>query len=1296
MKHVYPSIRRCFLVLLISGVSGGANLHAQLVINTAVTATTLVNSLIGQGMTVSNITLNCTQGAYGTFTNGNTTNMGITNGIMLTTGQCTNAMGPNNSPSAGTCNNTMFADPQLTAIEPQATNDPCILEFDVVPQCNNLQIRFVFGSEEYPEFVNSGFNDAFGFFVTGPGGPACTPNFYNNTNVATLPNNTTIVSIDNVNPNTNSMYYFDNTGGATIQYDGFTVVLTRNIALCPCSTYHWKLAIADAGDCIYDSGVFLDFLACSNAMTLAGNFTSAGCSGCNGTATVTVSGGQGPFTYNWSPAPGGGQGTATATGLCAGTYTCTVDDNLSCSPASTIAITVFGAASVTTTGTQTNLTCNGVCNGTANVTVNGGTGPYTYAWTPAPGGGQGTANATGLCAGTYTCAVTDNTGCTATQTFLITQPPAISVTLTPTAATCGNNNGAASSSVSGGAGGYSYLWSPGNMTTSNITNVAAGTYNLTVTDASGCSVTNSVSIGTTNAMTASNNVTNVLCNGGSTGSATVTIANGNGNVSYTWSPNVSNSSTANNLSAGTYVVNMVDGAGCTASTTVIITQPPLLTTGATSTAATCAPNGSVTANPTGGTPGYTYLWTPGNYTTQTVTNLPAGTYNVAVTDANGCTTGASTVVGNNTSLSSTSTQVDVDCSGNSTGSATINVANSSGNVTYSWTPNVSAAATASGLTAGTYVVDATDGTGCTTSQTITITEPTPLTLQSGGFNVTCFGACDGQIAVIPNGGTTPYNILWSTGCTTASCNTICSGNYNVTVTDGNGCTATNAVVVTEPPAISITTSTIDANCGMSDGSATANATGGTGTLTYQWNPSGSGQTISNLAPGTYGVTVTDGNGCTETTAVTINNLPGVVATVSNIVHVTCFGSADGSVSVNANGGTAPYTYSWSPAPASSSTTNAATGLPSGTYQVTVTDDIGCTSTIQATVTEPPQLVVNPVATPAVICFGQNVTLTANPSGGTPGYTVNWTPGGPGNSITITPQSSGSYSADVVDANGCPASAPVNVTVNPNPVASLSANTLAGCAPLCVTFADQSTVSSGNISQWTWDFGDGNNSSLANPVHCYLVPGTYNVTLGVTSAAGCSHSVTMTNYIEVFQNPVAGFTAGPQPATILDPEIFFTDTSASAVSWYWNFGDLNTPGASSTLQNPSYPYPAADCFEVTQIVTSVDGCTDTAVKEICIDPDVAIYVPTAFTPNDDGKNEIFMPVGTGIDPEHFEMWIFDRWGNLLFYTDDLQIGWDGKVQGQTIMCQVDTYVYKIVLIDDLGKKHSLIGHVSLIR
>ncbi len=1141
MSSIKSSIKGFFCVLSFLALTFSfQKVQAQLVVTAGGSPASIVSGLIGGGMTVSNVVMNCPTPAYGTFSNGATTNLGINNGIVLTTGSAVAAIGPNNLVSAGLCNNTSSSDPQLVAIEPNATYDLCVLEFDIIPECTQLTVRFVFGSEEYPEFVNAAFNDAFGFFITGPGpAPSCTPGFYSNTNVATLPNNVTPVSIDNVNAGSNAAYYVDNTGGTTIQYDGFTTVLTRTINVCPCQTYHWKFAIADAGDCIYDSGVFLEFLQCATALTVTPQSTPVtSCVGCDGTAGVTLTGGTGPFSYSWSP---GGWTTANVTNLCPGTYTVTVTDALSCSPPTTVAITVGASVpTLTIVPTQTNVACFGQCTATASVTVSGGTPGYTYNWLPSGGTGP---SATGLCAGVYTVDVADQGGCTSTLTFTITAPTALTATSSSTAAACGNNNGAASVTPSGGVLGYTYVWTPSGGNAATAPNLGAGSYTCLITDANGCTLSQTVVVASTGGLASTVAGTNILCFGNATGSATMT--------------------------------------------------------------------------PVGGNPGYTYIWSP------------------------------------------------------------------SGGI----------GATASGLAAGSYTCVVTDASGCSSTSAITINEPTQLVVSAAGFNVTCFGACDGQVVTIPAGGTPNYTFLWNTGCTSAACNNICAGNYTVTVTDANGCTGSDTANVTEPTPIVINTSVVDASCGQADGSATATATGGTGAINFQWIGGPANATYNNIPAGTYSVIATDANGCSDTVTATVGNLNGVLLVSCGITDVTCYGLTNGSVNVCASQGNPGYTYAWSP---NVSVTASATNLAAGTYFITVTDILGCVATITTTVTQPPQLLITATAAPATVCEGTGVQLTGTPAGGAPGYTVTWNPGGLlGNSQNLIPTATTTYTVDVVDANGCTADTTVLVTVSAMPVATFSGDSLSGCAPHCVNFSDLSTVTApANIISWNWDFGDNSTSTLQNPSHCYMSAGVYSVTLTVTTADGCSETIVMTNYINVFGMPVAAFTASPQPTTILASTIFFTDGSTNASSWLWNFGDVTS--ASSILQNPSFLYPDPICYQVSLEVTSPDGCVDSTSEVICIDPDVGIYVPNTFTPNDDGINEEFIPVTVGIDPDRYEFWVFDRWGNLIFYTDDLNEGWDGKIQGNSDLCQIDTYVWKVKCVDVLDKKHSLIGHVNLIR
>ena len=514
-------------------------IKAQLnITNQGASAQVVVNSIISGGLTISNAIINCPTNAYGSFTNGATTCINLESGLLLSTGNINNIGLPagtqNFGPNFSTDNGSDCNDPQLTSLEPLATNDCCILDFDVVPSCNTLRIRFVFGSEEYPEYVNSTFNDAFGFFVTGinPAGVN-----YNNTNVATLPDNVTIVSVDNVSPVTNNAFYINNENCTNISLDGITVVLTREIEVVPCETYHFKLAIADALDGIYDSGVFVDFLECVNALGTTVASTPVSCNGNDGTASVTATGGNPNYTYSWNTTPV--QTSATATGLSPGIYEVTVDDQGACTDPVVSSIEVVSDATSPTISINNPTICAGESvTLTATPSTSGGnylwtTGEITSSITVSPNSNT-----------TYNCAY-DLNGCTTNESTTVNVNPVALGTDTQTACD-------------------SYVWIDGDTyTASNNT----ATFNLVGGSVNGCDSLVTLNLTIDPLLTPSFSQLGPYCEGDVIPNLNTTSNEG---ISGIWSPAIVNTQT-------TSYTFTPDAGQCSNTQTMEITIDPLLT-----------------------------------------------------------------------------------------------------------------------------------------------------------------------------------------------------------------------------------------------------------------------------------------------------------------------------------------------------------------------------------------------------------------------------------------------------------------------------------------------------------------------------------------------------------------------------------------------------------------------------------------------------------------------------------------------------------------------------------------------
>lgn len=1150
--------------------------YGQLTVNTNVNTTQMGNNISGSGVITSNVTINCSNGAYGTF-DGTNANVGIPSGVLLTTGladsppgcvfnlqledqgsdgwacgqidiyvdgvlvasgiensqwgfttvpiivqdgqtlaiEYVNNGGPgcdslehsfslqddnfNTLVSGGvnygqtsitpgqlysgqvTCNPNGFSnlwgapgpndentsswnwgvvinDPDLIALEPQAVNDVCIMEFDIIPSCDTLQINYVFASEEYLDFVCSNFNDAFGFFISGPGinGP-----FSNGAeNIAVLPGTNDFVGINTVNdgsptPGTpcttltgancpcNSAYYVHNgeggdcfntpapthcTDSTVIRYDGMTVPLTAISPVIPCSTYHMKIIIADAFDSALDSGVFLTYqgLSCPNGSSININMLQD---------TIIEGCLDGAFEMIRD---GDSTGTLDVQVQVVGSATPNVDYT---APPTTISFVPLDTIeTVTIPGLF-----DGVAEGVETIQV-----VLTYP----------------LCGGTL---VND------TIDLWIMDEPELSFTTTPE--DCGQCNGDATVTMGAGSTApYTYQWNAAaaNQTTQTASALCSGTFAVTVTDANGCTATDSTSVTAVGGPGMTLVITDETCGGLNDGTITVTPV-GAGPYDIALNGNVTGTNNFNNLAPGNYTISVIDVAlGCQTDSVVVVVAGP------------CCMIPGVTG-------------------------------------------------------------IDASCNALCDGSATASQTNGVGNISYNWLDDTGAAigqttATATNLCAGTYYVDITDSL-CTIQDTIVITEPAAMTL-------------------------------------TVSDTIICIGG-----------TAT----------------------------FTANAANGTMPYTYNWQHGPVTQTIveTPIAPIDYIVVATDANGClSPPDTASVQLYPPIFLTVSNDTAI-CEGEVV-NLSTNVIGGQgAPYNYAW-------------------------TDNLG----------------------------------------------TGWT--GAGDVVQVTPTTTTTYYVVVTDnCETLPALDSITVTVTPTPQPQFTADQLEGCTPLEVNFTN--TTDPALIGTCNWTFGNaGTTSNICDPTETFSIPGCYDITLEVTSPTGCVGDTTVTDMICVYGYPTPDFSWFPDPASILDPQVDFTNTTIDGVTYSWTFDSLGT----STDENPSFLFPDIPAtYEVCLVASSGFGCTDTICYDVVVNDVELIFVPNAFTPGSDGVNDVFAPV-LNFQPQDYEFSIYDRWGQQFFRSETPGNGWDGVYLGKE--APVDVYVWKLLVTDSEGQKQEYYGHVTLVR
>jgi len=1005
----------------------------------------------------------------------------------------------------------------------------------------------------------------------------------------------------------------------------------------------YTVVVTDVNGCTLTDSVFVSEPPCNDFAAIT-SATDALCFGNNdGTAQLTVINGVGPYSINWSS---GQNDTTFVDNLSAGLYTVEVVDSRNCYTFASFGVNDPSLLSVGLS--VTNVSCNNELDGTIDLTVSGGTFPiYIYDWS----NGKTTEDIINLGSGTYTVNITDMNGCVTTSSATITEPSAITYSYSTTDVTCyGGADGAIDFTVNGGTSPYVYSWSNG-ASTQDLNGIDVGGYLLELNDGNFCSPSTAISVEIFEPSPVVIDTVIISCpaQGATTTLVNISVSGGTSAYQVSYDDGINYNPLGNyseNLAvADAYNIMAMDINGCLA----LQNYPITIDTNVYSdnyTVNYCYTSGqlneTVYVTPDGGDGGaYEISFNNGisyNAAGDYDIDVPINSsYNLLIRDGKGCISETypfelPNILNGSTVIISNYNGEDISCNGAADGHAFVNVNGGGSPYTYLWSDGQTLA-NATGLSAGNYSVTVTDTNGCSVLKSVTVSEPvilsitTSITSNYNGEDVSCNGSTDGSAMVVESGGVAPYTYLWDSGQTTSAISGIGAGNYLVTVTDVNGCTSQNSISLTEPLTVQSSVSIIsnyngeDISCfGASDGSALVNGTGGETPYSYLWSDGQTTQSANGLPNGTISVTITDANGCTSQSSLTLTEPLELVASVLvtsdyNGEEISCNGAADGQASSTQTGGTGTYSYSWS----DGQTTPIATGLTSGSYTVTITDDNGCMSLAFVSLAEPTAIsatisVTSDYNGQNISCFGYtDGQATVVPSGGTQPYIYGWTNGQ--NTDVANNLASGIHTASVTDVNGCFVTVDVTLT-EPVQLSSSAAiiSSYNGEDISCYNGSNGVAMVSpvGGTLPYTYSWSDGQTANVASG----LSEGLY--TVDVTDVNGCIVNA----FITLTQPTEINITA-----TIVDVScnggndgaIDVTPTGGiTPYSYLWSNGAITEDATNLT----------ASIYTV--ILTDDNGCIDT-LNNLVVDPtalDLNIEITNTLCKNDsNGSIDLTVVGGT---------------------------------------------------------------------
>ena len=938
-------------------------------------------------------------------------------------------------------------------------------------------------------------------------------------------------------------------------------------------------------------------------------------------------------------------------------------------------------APLTVTSSTNLAACN--CNGSATINANGSIGPYTYSWMPS---GGNSSTATNLCPGQYTVNITSSIGCSETHTLNIGTVPTMTVNSFSQDVSCnGGANGNASISITGGTSPYSVVWSPAGGTNTTASGLSAGNYTASVSDAGGCTENISVSISEPSAITAIANSTQSTC-GQNNGSVSVLVSGGTPPYTVLWSPGNLSGTTITNLPAGAYIANITDNLGCTFSVSTTVGQPSTLSANISVSDVSCfnGTDGTASINISGGNSPYSITWSQGSINTNTISGLSSGSVSVTVLDNLGCSFTTSATINQPQEIQNTFSVTNISCNGLSDGSIQSSPTGGTAPYNFSWSTGISSSTAISGLSPGTYTLVITDAESCVKTDSVIVSEPSSISIVPSFTNPDCSGN-GGSASVLISGGIQPYAINWlPTGGSGISQSGLTAGNYTVLVVDSNNCADSVQFTLVQNATVNANLSSTNVSCfGGNDGSASATITSGNPPYTITWSPTGgNNQTATNLSAGNYTISIIDNQGCQFSSTVSVSE-PDSLSVTASVTNASCFGSANGSVSLTISGGTNPYSTSWQPGNITGSSIN---NLSQGTYSALITDNNGCTKTVSAIISEPNQILSQYISSNISCNGGSNGAISLLTSGGTAPYLANWSPN-VSSGLSASSLAAGTYNINITDANGCSIVQTVVLT-EPSPLAIDTAVQFV----ICRGDSNGSITSTvtGGTSPYTFLWNNNGTPTIGTGNTLSSIPeGNYN--LIVSDAQGCMDSIpsiTVGFSSEINIQLIANPSQGNEP---LDVNIIADALIGNVSAYSWTINSQVINGNIDSLL--SLTALSQGTYTVQAIGINSLGCLDSTSVQIVVDGNILLVIPNIFTPNNDQSNDVFE-----IQTEGFKMvkcFIYNRWGILMWESQGQSIRWDGRTTSGNEA--VDGTYYFIFTGEDIkGKSYSEKGHLLLVH